>query len=86
MLETGGVGGVSGDGNVNALFPHDGNALGHVVGAVAVYLCAGAFRIRGIAFSEYLLHFSGVVVHLCLHICKAVDAGNDLGCVFSETV
>ena len=41
MLETGGVGGVSGDGNVNALFPHDGNALGHVVGAVAVYLCAG---------------------------------------------
>src|SRR5699024_8955623 len=74
MLETGGVGGVSGDGNVNALFPHDRNALGYIIGAVAVYLCAQAV---GVGLSPKLLHLAGVVIHLSLYICKSVDTGND---------
>ena len=38
MLESGGIGGVTGDGYVHVLLPHDGNALGNAVGSVAVYL------------------------------------------------
>ena len=38
MLESGRVGGVTGDGNVYALFPHDCNAFCYVVCAVAVNL------------------------------------------------
>ena len=83
MLETGGVGGVSGDGNVNALFPHDGNALADIVGAVAVYLGAESV---GVGLSPELLHLAGVVVHLSLHIGEAVDSGNDLRRVLAETV
>ena len=36
MLEAGGVGGVTGDGNLNSLSLHDGNAFQNVVGAVAL--------------------------------------------------
>ena len=49
MLEAGRVGGVSGDGNINVLMPHDGNAFLYIVGTVAVNLCARAVRILGIA-------------------------------------
>ena len=86
MLETGRVGGVTGDGNVYALFPHDRNALCYVVSAVAVYFCTRALRICGVAFAENFLNFACVVVHLCLNISKAVDTGDDLCSVFSETV
>ena len=86
MLETGRVGGVTGDGNVYALFPHDCNALCYVVSTVAVYLCTRAFRISGIALAEYFLNLAGIVVHLCLNICEAVDTGDDLCSVFSKTV
>ena len=38
MLESGRVGGVTGNGNVYVLLPHDSNTFGNVVSAVAVYL------------------------------------------------
>ena len=83
MLETSRVGGVSGDGNVNVLFPHDSNAFANVVSAVAVN-----FRTRsiGVCFSEYFFQFSGVVVIFSLYISKAVDTSDDLSSVFSKTV
>ena len=83
MLESGGVGGVSGDGNVYALFPHDGNALTNVVGAVAVYLCS---RAVGVSLAEYFLQLAGVVVILGLHIGEAVDSCDDLSGIFSKAV
>ena len=49
MLETGRVGGVTGDGNVNVLFPHDGNAFLNIVSTVAVDLGARRLGILGIA-------------------------------------
>ena len=44
MLETGGVGGVTGDGNLNTLSLHDSNAFQNVVGAVALNSSALAVR------------------------------------------
>ena len=83
MLETGRVGGVTGDGNVNVLFPHDSNALTNVVSAVAVYFCTGAI---GVSLAEYLFQLAGVVIILCLNIGETVDTGDDLSSVFSKTV
>src|SRR5699024_3391266 len=83
MLETGGVGGVSGDGNVYVLFPHDGNAFRNAVGAVAVYLRAKAVRV---GFAEYFLYLIGVGIVLGLDISKSVDSGDDLSRVLSKSV
>ena len=83
MLETGRVGGVSGDGNVNAFLPHDGNALGYIVGAVAVHLSAQAV---GVGLSPQLLYLAGVVIHLSLYICKSIDPGNDLSGILAQSV
>src|SRR5699024_7219487 len=83
MLETCGVGGVTGDGNVNALFPHDGNAFLNAVRAVAVNLRAESF---GVCLAEYFFYFVGVGIVLCLNICKSVDTGNDLCGVFAKSV
>ena len=46
VLETGGVGGVTGDGNLNTLSLHDSNAFQNVVGAVALNSSALAVRVR----------------------------------------
>ena len=83
MLETSRVGGVSGDGNVNVLFPHDSNTFTNIVSAVAVN-----FRTRavGVCFSVYFFQLAGVVVILGLYISKAVDTCDDLSSVFSKTV
>ena len=83
MLETGRVRGVSGDGNVYVLLPHDGNAFTYVVCAVAVYLRTGAVRV---CFAEYFLQLAGVIIILGLYICKAVDTCDDLSSVLSKTV
>ena len=83
MLETGRVGGVSGDGNVNVLFPHDSNALTNVVSAVAVYFCTGTIRV---SLAEYLFQLAGVVIVLSLNIGETIDTGDDLSSVFSKTV
>ena len=83
MLETGRVGGVTGDGNVYALFPHDRYTLGNVICTITVY-----FRTKslGVRFSPQFFHFACVIIHLCLYICKAVDTGNDLSRIFAKTV
>ena len=83
MLETGRVGGVSGDGHVHSLFPHDGNALADVVCAVAPYLCTRTVAVGDLAYD---LQFAAVVVELGLHIGEAVDAGYDLCGILAETV
>ena len=83
VLESGRVGGVAGDGNVNAFFPHDGNALGHVVGAVAVYLGTGTV---GVCLSVYFLNLAGVVVHLGLNEGESVDPCDHLSSVLSKAV
>ena len=49
MLEAGGVGGVAGDGDVNALKVHDGHALAHIVAAVAADSGALALGVADLA-------------------------------------
>src|SRR5699024_8223432 len=83
MLESGRVGGVTGDGYVHALFPHDCNTLAYIVCAVAVNFCT---RTVGVSFAEYFFQLSGVIVILSFNICKSVDTCDDLSCVFSKTV
>ena len=45
VLESGGVGGVTGDGNSNVLKAHDRNALGNTVRAIALNLCSVTVRV-----------------------------------------
>ena len=83
VLESGRVGGVTSDGNINAFLPHDCYALGNVVCAVAVNLST---QTGGVCLAEYFLNLAGVVIHLGLNICKAVDSGDDLCSVLAKTV
>ena len=83
VLEAGGVGGVAGDGNVNALSLHDCNAFENVVRAVALHLCLLTVGVR--CFADYV-ELAGVEVILRLHISEAVDAGNDHGGILAEAV
>ena len=76
VLETRGVGGVTGDRDVDVLVPHDGNALADVVGAVAVNGSAGTI---GVGDGLDDLELARVVVELGLHIGEAVDAGDRSG-------
>ena len=75
VLETGRVRGVSGDGNIDVFLPHDGNAFGDVVCAVAVDLGAGTV---GVSDALYFLDLALLVVHLGLNEGEAVDTGDDL--------
>ena len=83
MLEACRVGGVSCDGYIYALMPHDGNAFAYIVGAVAFDLCA-----RTVAVGDFTddVELACEIVELGLHICEAVDAGDDLCGIFSEAV
>jgi len=83
MLEAGGVGGVAGDGDVDALLVHDGDALAHVVRAVAAD--AGALAL-GVADLADDLQLARVIVELGLDVGEAVDAGDDLGGVLAKSV
>ena len=83
VLEAGGVGRVARDGYIYAFVPHDGHAFAHVVGAVAFYFGAGTVGVGDFA-NDFQL--AGVVVKLGLNIGEPVDARDDLGGVFSETV
>jgi len=83
MLESGGVGGVTGDGNANVLQSHDSNALGNVVSTVATNGSTGTVRICGLVNNAYFL---GSVVKLSLYVGKAVDTGNDHSGILAETV
>ena len=65
MLEAGGVGGVTGDGDINALMVHDGNALADIVSTIAADVCT--LRL-GIADLTDDLQLAGEVVKLRLDI------------------
>ena len=83
MLEAGRVGGVAGDGNIDALMVHDGHALADIVSAVAADVGTLALGVADLADDVQLAR---VVVKLGLHIGEAVDAGDDLGGVLAEAV
>ncbi len=83
MLEAGRVGGVAGDGDVDAFVVHDGHALADIVSAVAADVGALALGVADLADDVQL---AGVVVELGLDIGEAVDAGDDLGGVLAEAV
>ncbi len=83
MLESCGVRGVTGNGYIHVLFPHDCHSLGNGVSAVAVYFGTKALGIRR---SAYFLHFVSIRIVLGLYKGKAVDTGNDLCSIFSKTV
>src|SRR5699024_904312 len=82
MLETGRVGGVTGDGDIHALVVHDCNAFADVVSAVATDIGALAF---GVADLTHDVELAGGIVKLGLHIGEAVDSGDDLCSVFAQT-
>ena len=83
VLEASGVGGVTGDGDIHVLFPHDGYAFAHVVSTIAVHLGTGA-----IAVSRFLDHLelAREIVELGLYIGEAVDAADDHGSVLAQTI
>src|SRR5574344_826014 len=69
--------------------PHDCNAFAYIVGAVALYdetFLLAAVRNLFDNFESLVCSFAVVVVEFCLNIGEAVDAGDDLSSVFSETV
>ena len=80
VLEADGVGGVAGDGALNVLLLHDGNALHDIVSAVALDGCALTLG-EGDLLDD-LQGLGGDVV-LGLHIGEAVDTGNDVSCVLA---
>ena len=71
MLESGRIGGVSGDGNVYVFLPHDGNAFGNGICAVAVHLSTKSLGIR---LALDFLNGVGVGVILGFNESKAVDS------------
>ena len=83
VLEASGVGGVTGNGNVNTLEVHDGNTLTDVVTAVAVNSSALALGVSDLVDDGQL---AGVVVKLGLNIGEAVDTGDDLCSVLAQAV
>ena len=83
VLEAGGVGRVARDGHLNALLLHNGNALEHVVGAVALH--RGAFAV-GKSLLAHDLQLAGLEVVIRLHIGEAVDAADDLGGILAQAV
>ena len=83
VLEAGRVRGIAGDGDIDTLVMHDGNALADVVSTVAADIGALAL---GVADLVDDLQLAGVVVELRLHIGEAVDAGDDLSGILAEAV
>ena len=83
VLEAGGVGRVAGDRHVDALFPHDGYALAHVVGAIAFHLGTLAVAVGSLL---HHLELAGEVVKLGAHIGETVDAAYDLGGILAQAV
>ena len=86
VLESCRVGGVTCDGDVNVLLPEDSNTFLNIVCTIAVDLSSRRIRILGVACSGELLELACLVVILSLNICEAVDSGDDLSSVLSETV
>ena len=83
VLEARRVGGVTGDGNAHVLKSHDGHALGHAIGAVALDSRA---RTVGEGLLGDHVHLFGGGIELGLHIGEAVDAGDDVSGILAKTV
>ena len=83
MLETCRIGRVACDGNVDVFLPHDRDAFSDVVCAVAADLASVAVAV-GRFFRD--LEFACLIVEFRRNVREAVDSGNDLRGVFSETV
>ena len=83
MLESGGVGGVTGNRNADVLQLHDRNALGNVVRTVALDCRAGTVRER---LGLHDLDRLGVGVELGLAVGETVDAGDDVSRILAKTV
>ena len=83
MLESGRVGGVTGNRYIHAFLMHDRNTFGYIIRAVAVNLRTKACAV---GFAENLFHFSCIIIHLGLDISKSIDSGNNLSGVFSKSV
>ena len=83
MLEAGGVGRVTRDAHVHILFPQDGHAFAYIVGTITV-----PCRTRSLAVGNtlYFLQFAREIVTLSLYLRKTVEAADDHGCVFPQTV
>ena len=82
VLESGRVGGVTGDGNVNTFVTEDRNAFENVVCAVALDLCLVAVRVCLFINDS---QFVGVEVIIGADIGEAVDSGNDECSVLAKT-
>ncbi len=83
MLETGRVRGVTGDGNVYVLLPHDCYAFRNGVSAVAVNLSA---KTVGVGVAADFLNRVGVRIVLGLYMRETVDTADDLSGILAETV
>ena len=83
MLEAGGVRGVTCDADINIFLPKDSHAFANVVCTVAV---DGSTRTVAVRNALHFLQFASEVVELCLHVCEAVDAADDHGCVLAQAV
>ena len=83
MLEPGGVSGVSGDGYIHFFQMVDGHAFPDVIGTEAAYFCPAS---RGEC--SFLHHGQGAfcVIKLGFYIGKAIDPGNDIGGILSQSV
>ena len=83
MLEAGGIGRVAGNGHVNQLKVHDGNAFAHIVRTVAADSRALSFGIRLLADD---IQLAGRVVELRLHVGESVDARDNQRRVLTKAV
>ena len=83
MLEADGVGGVAGDGALNVLLLHNGNAFHNVVCTVA--LDSSALTLGEGDLLDDLQGLGGDIV-LGLHIGEAVDTGNDVSGILAQAV
>ena len=83
VLEASGVGGVTGDGDVHAFLPHHCHAFAHVVGTVATDLGTRTIRERNFLDDVEL---AGEVIEFGFDVGEAVDTGDDVGCILTETV
>ena len=84
VLETGGVGRVTSDGDVNVLLPQDSYTLTNIVGTIALNLQTA----RIVAVRNLLNHsqITSEVIELGLYIGETVNTADDLSSVLTKTV
>ncbi len=83
MLEAGGVGGVTGDGDADILQLHDGHALGDIIRAIATDIGTGALG-EGLFLDDR--DGLGIGIKGGLDIGEAIDTCNDVSGILAQTV